>query len=127
MARTAITAQTVAIAGVTPAETTGQADGHFFANPASNARYGTRFARVRNSGAVSRDITFQTAAQVEGHEITEMIVSIPAGESRVIGPFSPRVFNRAADEATDPNTVYVDYDAAAPTELHLELWEFPIV
>lgn len=126
MARTEITAQTVAIAGVEPTETVGQADGHFFANPASTARYGTRFARVRNSGASARDITFQTAAQVEGHEIAEMVVSIPAGESRVVGPFSIRVFNRAADEATNPNKVYVDYDAAAPTELHLELWEFPI-
>jgi len=125
MARTQITAQTIALAGITPAVTVGQVDGHFFANPASNARYGTRFARVTNTGAVSRNITFQTGATVEGIAIEEITVAVPAGSVRLIGPFSPRTFNRPGDVA-DPATVYVDYDAAAPTELSIEIYEFPV-
>lgn len=125
MARTELTAQTIAIAGITPSATVGQVDGHFFDNPASNARYGTRFARVTNTGAVSRNITFQTGASVEGIGIEEITVAVPAGAVRIIGPFSTRTFNRPTG-GTDPDTVYVDYDAAAPTELSIEIYEFPV-
>lgn len=125
MARTELTAQTITTAGITPSPVVGTADGHWFDNPASSARNGTRFVRVSNTGGVSRNITFQTGATVEGINIEEVIVAIPAGAVRLIGPFSPRVFNRPAG-GTDPDTVYVDYDAAAPAELSIELYEFPI-
>lgn len=125
MARTELTSQKITTAGIAPSPVVGTADGHWFSNPASSARSGTRFVRVENTGAVSRDITFQTGNVVEGHEIEETTLSIPAGVVRLIGPFNPRVYNRPAGGA-DPDTVYVDYDAAAPAELSIELYEFPI-
>lgn len=128
MARTALTVQTLdpsSATGLTPAPTAGQADGHYFANAASNARYGTHFALVTNNGVASRDITFQTGATVEGIDIEEVTYAIPAGATRIIGPFTPRVFNRPAGGA-DPDTVYVDYDAGNEADLDIEIFEMPV-
>ncbi len=128
MARIALTVQTLdssVATGLTPAPVVGIADGHMFENPASNARYGTRFARVENTGVAARDITFQTGAKVEGVDIEDLTISIPAGEVRIFGPFSPRVFNQPTG-STDPGYVYVDYDAGNEADLSIEVYEMPV-
>lgn len=120
MARTELTVQTLSTDGVTPAATAGTADGHFFSNPASSARYGNRLVRVTNGGVAGRDITFQTGGQVEGEEIEEKTITIPAGATRLFGPFSPRVYNQA------DGTLNVDYHAGNESDLSIEVYEMPV-
>lgn len=126
MARTALTVTTLTMAGLAPAPTTGQADGHFFANPPASSPYGSRQAIVTNNGAAARNITFQTGATVEGVPVEEVTISIPAGATRYFGPFTPRLFNRATTDPENPSTVYVDYDAGNETDLEIEIIEFPV-
>jgi hypothetical protein len=44
---------------------------------------------VKNTGASSRNITFQTARTVDGLTAPTRVEAIPAGETQVFGPFSP--------------------------------------
>ncbi len=128
MARTALTVQTLdpsSATGLTPSPTVGIADGHMFENTPSNARYGTRFARVENTGIAARDITFITGAAVEGEAIEDKTISIPAGAVRIFGPFSPRVYNQPTG-STDPGYVYIDYDAGNEADLSIEVYEVPV-
>ncbi len=125
MARTELTVTTLTIAGITPSLTPGQADGHFFDNPPALTPYGGRFAMVENTGAAPRNITFQTGATVESQAVEEVVIAVAAGVTILVGPFTPKLFNRPAGGA-DPATVYVDYDGAAPTELSIQIFEFPV-
>lgn len=42
---------------------------------------------VRNSGAVSRTVTFRFARTVDGQTVTNKTKAIPAGETHLFGPF----------------------------------------
>lgn len=51
------------------------------------ANSGREKLHVRNSGAVSRTVTFKFAKQVQGQAVTDQTKAIPAGETWVFGPF----------------------------------------
>ncbi len=80
-------------AGATPTVT----DGDGFANN------GNVFLEIfnGNAGAVVATIdaypTGNTTPKPDGLTVTDRTVSIPAGETRMIGPFPPSIYNRPAD------------------------------
>jgi hypothetical protein len=85
MARTAVTAVQASRAGTTlPAATAGDA-----VNGNSIANDGRTVLIVKNTGASSRTITFQTNVKVDGLTAPVRSETIPAGETQVFGPFSP--------------------------------------
>ncbi len=75
-------------AGVAPAvDSDGDpVNGHSVAND------GRAIVLVRNSGAVSRNLTVQVPLPVDGQSVTPKTFVIPAGASRYIGPFPEAVY-----------------------------------
>lgn len=99
MARTALTVQTIDVDGVAAAYTAAQADGNSFVND------GQTFLHVKNAGA-EITATVQTPAKVQGIDVEEVEVTIPATTGDVmIGPFPRAIFDQGAAG------VYVDYSS----------------
>lgn len=98
MPRAALVVQTIEVDGLEPTYTAAEAAGNSFANT------GDQFLHVKNGSAADVDVTVQTPAKVGGIDIEEVVVTVTAGEERMIGPFPPGVFNQASGE------VYVDYE-----------------
>ena len=116
MARLEIAVTDITRTGVAlPASTAGQADGHKVQND------GRVFLHVTNNHAtLERSVTVQTPGDVLGLGISELVVPIPAnGGVRIIGPFPRHVFNRV--NSVDMGMIYVDEDAAGPTDLALRV------
>lgn len=65
---------------------------------------------VRNGGGVSLTVTLETAGTAEGNAIADPTVVIPAGQDRLIGPFT-RIFPQTG--GTDEGYVYVNYSVTA--------------
>jgi hypothetical protein len=85
MPRTALAATQASRAGtVLPAATAGDVT-----NGNSVTNDGRVVLIVKNTGASSRTITFQTARTVDGLTAPTRVETIPAGETQVFGPFSP--------------------------------------
>lgn len=100
MARSALTVQTVALAGVTPSYSAANVDGHSFAND------GDTFLQVKNTSGSAITVTLQTPATVDGVALTDPTVTVPATTGdKMIGPFPTRAFNQAG------GVVYVDFSA----------------
>lgn len=99
MARAALTVQDIERSGLEPSYTAAIADGHSFEN---NGRV---FIHVKNGDAASKDITIQTPGTVDGLAVADRVVSVPADEERMIGPFAPSQYNQS------DGSVYVDYSA----------------
>ena len=97
MARTAITVQDVAVAGLNPSYDTAIADGHMFAND------GNTIIHVKNDNASSLTLTIQTNTIVGGVSLQDHTVTIPASTERFIGLFKTGTFNQS------DGTVYLDY------------------
>lgn len=99
MARTAITYEQIVRTGLESVGQAAVADGNKFSND------GRMFLRVLNEDASSINVTIQTPVTVDGLAVTDLVVAVPAGEARDIGPFPPAIYNQ-----TD-GMVYVDYSA----------------
>lgn len=54
---------------------------------------GNELLLVTNGGGASRDVTLATPATLDGMAIASRVVAVPAGESRLIGPLKPNVYN----------------------------------
>lgn len=54
---------------------------------------GRTFVHMKNGDSSSHTVTLTTPREVVGLSVVDPTVSIPAGEDRFIGPFSPGVFN----------------------------------
>lgn len=86
----ALTIQTLAKAGLEPAYAAVNAS-DTFKNPSDERT----FLHVKNGGGGSINVTItaqQTSAKVQGVgdiTISDLVVAVPAGEERMIGPFSP--------------------------------------
>jgi hypothetical protein len=91
MARTALTPQNIAVAGLAPSFSAGDAaNGHEFAND------GATFLEVKNAGGSPITVTLLTPYTYQGVAITDPTVSVPATTGdRMIGPFPTTVFNTA--------------------------------
>jgi len=107
MAYTDLTIQVVTIAGLEPAYVAATAsDGDMWRNS------GKEFLHVVNAGGGSIDVTVLTPATVDGLAIEDKIVTIPAGEDRMIGTFKPSLYNNPAG-GTDPSKIYVEYSGVS--------------
>jgi hypothetical protein len=99
MARTLIALQVVATTGLAPTYgAVDQPNGNYFDNLA-----GDRCLHVKNASGGGLTVTIQTPATMDGEPVAELAVSVPAGQERMIGPFSKRTFNQA------DGSVYVDW------------------
>lgn len=105
MARTALTVLQVARTGLTPAYTAGNVDGHSIVND------GRVCTHVKNGSGSSINVTVQTPGTVDGLAVSDLVVAVPAGQERMIGPFPPGVYNQA------DGTVYVDLSAVTTVTL----------
>src|SRR5574341_903958 len=82
MARTEVAVTQIVRTGVFTTETVGITDGHKFVNT------GRTFAIVRNNHAtLAKNVTFQTPQTILALTVQELVVSVPALSSRLIGPF----------------------------------------
>src|SRR4051812_41088866 len=57
------------------------------------ANTGKQFLLVNNGAIGAKVLTFVSAATLDGLAVADPTVSVPAGESWLIGPFKPSVFN----------------------------------
>lgn len=57
---------------------------------------GTELLFVSNGGGAPINVTVVTQATVDGMAVPDKVVAIPAGESRLIGPFPKQWYNDGA-------------------------------
>lgn len=112
MARQTLTVTEVVAAGVAPAGTVGQVDGHGFLN------HGETIIVITNSGVGSHTVTVQTPKTVGGLAVAELTNAIAAATTEYMGPFPPGTYNQANGQ------VYVDFDAV-PAELSVRALRVP--
>jgi hypothetical protein len=105
MARTAIATTAQGDAGIDittmPAA---NVDGHAIEGGGS-----TQLA-VRNASGVSVNVTFQSAATLDGLAVADLVVAVPAGATKLCKRLSPAVYDRPSG-AVDAGKVYVDFSA----------------
>lgn len=103
MARTALTVQQVVRTGLSPSYTAGNGSGgHSIAND------GRVLLHIKNGGGSSINATLQTPVTVDEQAalaVADLVVAVPNGGERMIGPFPPALYNQA------DNTVYLDFSA----------------
>lgn len=84
-----LTVQTVDTSGVDDGNLTAAAGGgDEFENT-----YGNVLLRILNEDAGSHTVTIASQKTIEGLALADQDVAVPAGESRLIGPFRTDVFN----------------------------------
>lgn len=57
------------------------ANGHYYLNS------GKTLLLVRNANAGAQNVTIQVQGKVDGQSATDRVISIPAGETHVLGPY----------------------------------------
>jgi hypothetical protein len=102
MARVSVTTQPVVRTGLNPALTGPTVDGDII-------DAGRVALWVDNASAGSVSVTVQATASQDGLDLQNLVVAVPAGERRLIGPFPQRTFGRST--GADAGRVYVDYSA----------------
>lgn len=103
--RVALAPQKIVATGLTPSLTAPTVDGDVI----PTGQYGMW---VTNGSGAPINVTAQTPQTVEGLAVSENIVAVPAGQTKVIGPFPAGTYGRPSGGA-DPGKVYVDYSAIA--------------
>src|ERR1017187_2546404 len=83
----ALTAQTIARAGVVPTYNAAGAGGDTFANT------GNEFVLIKNGDSGTHVVTIAIPALVDGFAVTSRTVSIVAGAQKAIGPFPKGTYN----------------------------------
>ncbi|WP_188193444.1 hypothetical protein [Nonomuraea sp. SYSU D8015] len=104
MPRVNVTTQKITRAGLNPSLTAPTVDGDIIDT-------GTTFLYVKNDNAGACTVTVQTPLQVDGLDVSELVVSVPAAGIRLIGPFPKRTFGRPS--TPDKDRAYVDYSIQA--------------
>ena len=89
MARTTLSVQNIVRASLTPSYTAAETDGHAFDNTGERV-----FLHVKNASGVSVDLTVVTPNSVDGCAIADKIVSIPAGDNYMVGPFPKGLYEQ---------------------------------
>ncbi len=77
--------------GVDDAGVAADAGGDQFANS------GAEFFRIHNGGGAQITVTIATQLAVDGEAVADKTVDVPAGESRVIGPFPTGLYNDSSN------------------------------
>jgi hypothetical protein len=55
---------------------------------------------IKNDDASSHSVTIVTPGTVDQEPIEELVIAIPAGEERIIGPFPKAVYNNTAGQVS---------------------------
>ena len=79
--------QLLARTGLLGVYTTPNGDGHTISN------HGRMIIHFLNGSAGDCEVTVATPGQVDGLDIEELVVDVPAGEDWFIGPFPPKIYN----------------------------------
>jgi hypothetical protein len=103
MARTALSVQEIVRTGLDPSYEAANTDGESVAND------GRTFVHVDNASGGSINVTVVHPGTVDGLAVADLVVAVPAGEDRMIGPFPAR-FNQTGSDA---GKLYVDFSAVA--------------
>lgn len=82
-----LTVEMVSRSGVDVAGVAAASGGDEFTNS------GSEFVEIKNGGASSINVTFETQATVDGEAVADKVVAIPAGVTKIIGPFPRGVYN----------------------------------
>lgn len=106
MARTSVPTQQITRAGVAPALTGPPADGDIVDT-------GAVALWVDNGGAAPVTVTVPSPITYDGLDLEPLVVSVPAGGFRMIGPLPARTFAQPADAPVGANRALVDYSAVA--------------
>lgn len=88
MAFTELTVQPIVRTGLNPTLSAVTAGGESFIND------GKTFLYVDNAGGSPTSVTIDTILTETGLTIPDLIVSVPAGEFRLIGPFPSSVYSQ---------------------------------
>lgn len=99
MARTAITPQQILPTGTEVTFEAANVDGNSVVNN------GATNLHVVNGGGVSIDVTVTAQNKCNQGYLHDLVVAVPAGEERVIGPFTVAHYNDAT------GAIIVDYDS----------------
>lgn len=84
-----LTVQNISLSGITPSYAAAAAGGDEFANT------GDTLFQIKNGGS-EITLTIETPAKIEGIDIAEITVTIPATTGdKMIGPFDPSIFNQS--------------------------------
>lgn len=102
MARSDVTTQPIVLTGLEPSLTAVTADGDVI-------DCGSVALWVDNGSESDVDVTVQTTATVDGLDVEDLVVTVTAGEQRLIGPFPVRTFGRTSGD--DKGRAYVDYES----------------
>jgi len=102
MARASVTTQRIVATGLAPTMTQPTADGDVIDS-------GAVAVMVTNGSASSINVTAQTPATQAGLAVSEQIVAVAAGATKLIGPFPKSTYGQAS--GADEGRVYVDYSA----------------
>lgn len=100
MAHVLVNGQAPSPAGITPAFTAVTVDGDAVATDV--------VLHVKNGGAAATDVTVVTGGTVDGLAVADVVVNIPAGQERLIGPFLNRDLYPQVG-GPDAGRVYVTY------------------
>lgn len=113
MAYTELTLQVSARTGLEAAYVSGDsANGHSFDNAEENV-----CIHVLNGGGSPTNVTIITPGTIDGIAITDMVVAVPAGEERFIGPFANSLYGQVdADNSIDEA---VGFDLSVDTSVTL--------
>lgn len=85
-----LTVTDISLSGITPSYASAAAGGDEFANPDGQAFY-----HIKNGGVSSVTVTFAAQATVDGLTVSDVAITVPAGEERIVGPFSRTYMNDA--------------------------------
>lgn len=114
MARVSVTTEQIVRDGLVPTLAAPTIDGDVIDS-------GAVALMVTNNGVGAHTVTAQSPVTVDGLAVAELIVSVAAGETRLIGPFPKRTFGQptgAVESGSDDSgRVYVDYDAGSETDV----------
>lgn len=105
MAREDVTTQPITRAGLAPEQTAPTVDGDVI-DVGRTALY------VTNVGASAHDVTVRTPPTQDGLALAELVVSVAAGATVLIGPFPARTFGQPVG-SVDAGRAYVDYETPA--------------
>lgn len=85
-----LTVQAISRAGLEPTLQAAASGGDQFANT------GREFVRIDNGGGSAVTVTVTTPQTVDGLAVADRTVSVPAGETRLVGPFPTANYNDAS-------------------------------
>lgn len=102
MARQTATVQQINRNGLNPTRGAAHADGYAIPNDGERVMF-----EVVNGSGASINVTVQTPGSVDGNAIADKVASVPAGESRMFGPYPRSIYNQGAEQ------IYVDLSAVS--------------